>query len=107
VIGGAVGFALFAIGLISVGWWGHRSSGRLSVRPGLDESLVARRRAVARRGAYTCYAAAALFLVVAGLLLFSRGLECPRIPGQCTAECALAHQCAEAHGPTPSREQSK
>jgi hypothetical protein len=100
VIFGTVVFGLLGIGLMLVGRWGSRSNARLGVIAGYDERSIQRRQAVLRRGAYTCYAAGAVFLVIAGILVFSHRLQCPQVPGQCTAACALAHQCAK---PPPPR----
>jgi hypothetical protein len=93
VVFGVVLFLLLALGLFAMGRWGTRSATRVVAGASMDKLSVQHRQGVVRRGAYACYAGGVLFLLVAGVLMFSRQLDCPRVPGQCSNECALAHQC--------------
>ena len=87
-------FAVFAIGLVFLAWWGVRNSDRLSVVPGYDERSQQRRRGVLRRGSYVCGALGLMFLAVAVLSLFfaNEKIECP--PNlHCPQKCVEGKPC--------------
>jgi hypothetical protein len=90
-------FGVLGLGLVAMGRWGSRGSVKLSVVPGYDQKSIQLRRAALRRGAYACYVAGGMFIVLAMVALFFRDshLRCPPspAPGQCTAACAAAHRC--------------
>lgn len=94
-------FGLMGLGLLAMGRWGSRSSGTLSRVPGYDTVSIERRRATLHRGAFACYLAGAVFvlLAIAALIFQDDHLQClpgPAPGGRCTAACAAAHQCPPA-----------
>lgn len=89
-----VAFGVLGLALILLGWWGARSRRRLGVVPGWDQKSVDRRRAMLRRGSYTCVAAGVVFLILATVSLVYRpdSANCGP-PGWCQGDCAVTHHC--------------
>ena len=60
-------FGLVGLGLLAIGFWGLRRSGRVAFTPGLDKKTINHRQQVMRRCAYLCIPLGLLFLIAAGM----------------------------------------
>jgi hypothetical protein len=98
-----IAFGLVGLGLLALGHWGARRQVQLSDVSGFDRKSREHRQGVLRRGAWACYAAGGLFVLLAVASVFVRTdrVDCGHPPAAgCTAACAKLHSCPPAPAPS-------